>query len=137
MATTKSIYSRLTTIALRNVLRNWRHSMATILAIASGFMAVSLFDGFLQELNYRNIEGYAHRGMLGQLIIQKKDAQYRLAEDQWAYSLGKAEQDFVDNFLQSQPNFKSRIKFLSVTGMISTPAHNAVMVGIGHDLKRG
>jgi len=131
------IYRKLTHLALRNVLRNWRHSIATILAIASGFMAVSLFDGFINELEYRNLEGYAHRGMFGQLIIQKKEAQHRLAEDPWAYSMDRADQEFVETYLQNDPLVRERVRMLSVTGMVSTPSHNAVMVGIAHDIKEG
>ena len=137
MSSTIEVHTKLTLLAMRNVLRNWRHSLATILAIASGFMAVSLFDGFLKELDHRNFEGYAKRGMYGQLIIQKKDAQFRLAEDQWAYSMTKPEQDFVEGYLKGDSNFKNRVRFLNLTGMISTPSHNAVVIGVGYDIIDG
>src|SRR5690348_3703785 len=91
--------AKLARMARRNVLRNWRHSLATILAIASGFMAVSLFDGFLKQLDYVILDGYSTRGMLGHVIIEKKGAQDFQAEDPWLYSLDKNDQAFIDEYL--------------------------------------
>ena len=83
MPFTSNLNVQLTKLAWRNVVRNWRHSLATIMAIASGFMAVSLFDGFIKELNERNTDGYMTRGMLGNVLIVKKGSQENAADDQW------------------------------------------------------
>lgn len=132
-----ALHLRLLRIAWRNVVRNWRHSFATILAIASGFMAVSLFDGFLKELNERNMDGYSNRGMFGHVIIEHRGAQEHMAEDMWAYSLTADEQKFIEDYLSKSPEVHSRVRFLSVVGMISTASHNAVVMGVGFDLKEG
>lgn len=132
-----ALHLRLLRIAWRNVVRNWRHSFATILAIASGFMAVSLFDGFLKELNERNMDGYTNRGMFGHVIIEHKGSAEHMAEDMWAYAMTAEQQKFIEEYLTGNPDVDSRVRFLSVVGMISTANHNAVVMGIGFDLDEG
>src|SRR5262245_47491875 len=102
-------------LAWRNVIRNWRHSTATIAAIAAGFAAVSLFDGFIRSLQKEQFEGYAQRGMLGDVIIQRKDAQHKLIEDLFLYSLDKGEQTFIEEYLKKDPDVRVRTRFLSVS----------------------
>ncbi len=134
---TTGIYIRLFRLAWRNVVRNWRHSFATLLAIASGFMAVSLFDGFLKELESRNLDGFMTRGMFGHIIIERHGAQDLMAEDMWANSLSAEDQKFIEDYLKKSPLVDTRVRFLSVVGMVSTPTHNAVVAGVGYDLEEG
>jgi len=51
--------------------------------------------------------------------------------------MDRKDQEFIEAYLQKEGGVKSRVRLLSVTGMISTPSHNAVMVGVGHDVKEG
>lgn len=136
-ASDTAIYRQMTRLAWRNVRRNWRHSMATILAIASGFMAVCLFDGFLQELSDRNYDGYSTRGMLGHVLVQKKDAQTAAFDDQWAYSIDVKTQKFLDAYLVKDPDFKRRVRFLSMAGMVTSGPNNAVFSSLAYDIKDG
>lgn len=124
-------------LAWRNVLRNWRHSLATLLAIASGFTAVSLFDGFLAELEARNQDGYQIRGMFGDLIIQKKNAQHMLDEDFWGYTLDTQDQDFIENTVKTDNDVELRIRSLAITGLVSVGKHHAIFLGNGHDIEEG
>lgn len=124
-------------LAWRNVIRNWRHSLATILAIASGFTAVSLFDGFLAELDARNRDGYQTRGMFGDMIIQKKNAQHMLDEDFWTYTLDAKDQEFIENIVKPDPDVELRIRSLTITGLVSVGDHHAIFIGNGHDIQEG
>lgn len=137
MPLTNNIDVQLTKLAWRNVVRNWRHSLATIMAIASGFMAVSLFDGFIKELNERNTDGYMTRGMLGNVLIVKKGAQENSADDQWQYSMDAKDQKFMEGFFARDPDFKVRVRFLSMQGLVTSGAHNTVFAGFGYDIKEG
>ncbi len=132
-----SVYVQMSRLAWRNVVRNWRHSLATILAIASGFMAVSLFDGFLKELHERNVDGFTTRGMLGQLVIQKVGANEATADDQWRYSITKEEQDFIEGFLHNDPDFLRRVRFLYMVGMVNAGPYNTVFTSYAIDVKEG
>ena len=132
-----SVYLQMSRLAWRNVVRNWRHSLATILAIASGFMAVSLFDGFLKELHERNIDSFTTRGMLGQLVIQKTGANDAAMEDQWKYSITKPEQDFLEAYLSKDPDFLRRVRFLNIVGMVNAGPYNTVFASYAIDAKEG
>ncbi len=124
-------------MARRNVLRNWRHSLATILAIASGFLAVSLFDGFLKELQTRNTDGFSTRGMMGQVIIEKRGAQQDADLDQWKYSLDEPEQAAIEAFLKADPDFVRRVRFLDAAGLVYANNNSAVFMGHGYDIDDG
>jgi len=137
MAQFMIVYVQMTRLAWRNVVRNWRHSLATILAIASGFMAVSLFDGFLKELHERNIDSYTTRGMLGQVLVQKTGANQAASEDQWLYSVGRPEQDFLEEYFKSDPDFVRRVRFLVLSGMVNAGPNNTVFIGYAYDVKEG
>lgn len=132
-----AVKQRIAQIAWRNVVRNWRHSLASSLAILAGFTAVSLFDGFLIDLVRVNEEGYSMRGMQGDVLIQRKDAQYKLIEDSFAYALTKTEQDAVEEVLQADKDFDLRVKFLDVKGMVSNGQNNAIFVGGSTDVPEG
>jgi putative ABC transport system permease protein len=132
-----SVYLQMSRLAWRNVIRNWRHSLATILAIASGFMAVSLFDGFLTELHERNVDGFTARGMLGNVVVQKEGANESTMEDQWRYSITKEEQDFLEAFLKNDPDFLRRVRFLYMVGMVNAGPYNTVFSSYAVDVKEG
>jgi|LNFM01.1.fsa_nt_gb putative ABC transport system permease protein len=58
-------------LALRNLLRNRRRSMATLLALAIGVGAVLLFGGFIADIRYGMITAYVQGG--GHFQVQHKD----------------------------------------------------------------
>lgn len=124
-------------LAWRNTVRNWRRSLASSLAIATGFTAISLFDGFLSDLKYIQEDGYTSRGMLGDIIIQRPDAQHKLVEDPWKYSLTADDQKFLDEFLLRDSEVELRVRFLEIKGMISNGQNNAIFMGSSHDIKEG
>lgn len=129
--------STIARMAWRNVIRNWRRSLASSMAIAAGFTAVSLFDGFLTDIKHVSEDSYSSRGMLADVLIQHKDAQEKIAEDLFAYSLTKDEQDFLDKVILADPEVETRVRFLEVKGMISNGHNNAVFIGNSHDVKEG
>ena len=133
----KPLTKRLAAIGQRNVTRNWRHSLASSLAILSGFAAVSLFDGFLLDLKRVNEEGYSKRGMQGDVLIQRKDAQYKLIEDSFAYSMTKPEQDAVGEILRDDPDFDLAVRMLEVKGMVANGENNAIFIGMAYDVSEG
>lgn len=127
----------MTRMAWRNVLRNWRHSLATILAIASGFTAVSLFDGFLKQIEWENEDGFSTRGMMGHVILEHKGYREFYDEDPWANSLDEADQAAIDEFLKKDPAVQRRVRFLNVTGIANANNINAVVMGSGYDIQEG
>ncbi len=58
-------------LAIRNLLRNRRRSMATLLALAIGAAAVLLFGGYSADIRYALLTGYVRDG--GHLQVQHRD----------------------------------------------------------------
>lgn len=58
-------------LAMRNILRNRRRSIVTVLAIAVGFSAVSLFHGYAGRIFWFLKEGAIRGESLGHLVIHK------------------------------------------------------------------
>ena len=121
-------------LACRNVILNWRHSLATMLAIAAGFSAVSLFDGFINDMNSEVRDRYMHRGMLGHVVIEKTGANNRLIEDPWPYTLSSTEQGFIQSYASQDKRVVASVNFLSFMGMVSNGRTNTVFLGLGYDV---
>lgn len=124
-------------LAWRNVRRNWRHSLATLLAITTGFTAVSLFDGFIGGIGDKIHEGYVDRAMLGHVVVFREGATEHSDEDPWKYAISSEEQKFLEEFLRKDPDFALRVRHLSVSGMISNGRNSAVFIGVGQDVQEG
>lgn len=58
-------------LAIRNLLRNRRRSMSTLIALAIGLTAILLFSGFKANLTYTGLTAFVRSG--GHLQIQHKD----------------------------------------------------------------
>ena len=58
-------------LALRNLLRNRRRSLATLLAMAIGSVSILLFGGYSTNINYSMLTAYVQNG--GHLQIQHRD----------------------------------------------------------------
>lgn len=74
-------------LALRNLSRNRRRTLATLIAIAIGSAAVLLFGGFSANIEYSLLTGYVRT--VGHLQIQHKDYYLFGSGDPAAYSVSK------------------------------------------------
>ena len=72
-------------LALRNLLRNRRRSLATILAMMIGGVCILLFGGYIQNIVYGLQTGYVRGG--GHLQIQHRDFALYGSGDPAAYSI--------------------------------------------------
>lgn len=125
-------------IAWRNVRKNWRHSLATIVSIAAGFLALGMFEGYIVGLTTIFEDGMSRRGLLGDVIIEKRGAQEYGAEDPWAYAIDAKEQRFLDDYFAAHADtVNARVRFLSVSGMLSNGKTNAIFLGSGYDVHEG
>ena len=58
-------------LALRNLLRNRRRSISTLLALALGVASLLMFGGYSADIRYGMLTGYVHSG--GHLQVQHRD----------------------------------------------------------------
>lgn len=124
-------------LAFKNILLNFRHSLATMLAITMGFTAVSIFDGFMLDLKNQIVDSYIHEGMLGHVVIQKKGSKDHYFEDMWNYTLTEEDQIFLTQILKTDPRVDQYARFLIGSGLISSGSSNNVFVGSGYDIDSG
>jgi putative ABC transport system permease protein len=124
-------------IAARSVRKNARHSLGTILAIAVGFVALVLFDGYLAYLEQNQTEAIGERMMLRDVIVERPEA------DAARYSgrpyedsvLGEREQAFVDGWLaEHAAEIVARARCLYAWGSASTGRASAAFIAAGYDI---
>ena len=60
-------------IAYRNVRLHWRHSFAAILSVVASFYALVIFQGYIEDIKEIYFDGYRHRAMLGDVLIENID----------------------------------------------------------------
>ena len=126
-------------MAQRNVRRNWRHSFAAILSIATGFVAIALFEGYLNDLAARHTDGFARRAMYGDVLVQRRGASSAAARERpFDFLLQAREQRFLTEYLAAHADVvRTRARFLELSGVATTGDVNAMFLGLGYDVREG
>ncbi len=124
-------------LALRNIRLNWRHSLATMVAIMGGFTAVSLFDGFLVALREYNEEAYVNKGMVAHVVIERIGAKEHIFEDLWGYAMTKEEQEAIAGLLKTDERVKVAMRYLLITGLVSNGRNSTLFIGSGLEETEG
>src|SRR6185295_14459985 len=86
-------------LAWRNLLRNRRRSLMTLIAMVLGLMAVLLFGGYIRDINYGLQSDFVRR--TGHLQIQHKDY-FRFGSGNPA-AFGIRQYDRIINTVKSDP----------------------------------
>lgn len=118
-------------IALRNILKNRRRSLVTLLAIALGFAAVSLFHGYTHEVK-EGLRDSAIRGeSLGHLTIYKKGwlQEGKTEPDQYMFS-PKEIQRIID-LTNEQDEIILTTPQIHVSGLVSNGRTSAIFLAKG------
>lgn len=126
-------------VAFRNVRRNWRHSLAALCTLAIGFVALSLFQGYIEELLRMQLDLIYSRIMIGEVMVQKPGAETREARiDPEAYWIDQKEQAFLEGWIAAHPNdVKTRVRMLMLLGMAHSGGSSAQAIALGHDIPEG
>ncbi len=119
------------TISLRNIMKNGRRSLTTILAIALGYAAINLFQGYVhstyQGLTYSAIHGEG----LGHLTIFKKGYldQGKLHPEKFQFS--REEADEISALVKERGDVELVTPRLSVSGIISNGKNSTIFISQG------
>ncbi len=127
-------------IAARNVRRNARHSAGSMLAIAVGFVALALFDGYLTFLEKDTSDMIAEKFMLRDVIVERPGAgEARQSGRTFQEAvLGEREQAFLEDYLaRHRSEVFARARFLYAWGSASTGKASAPFVAAGYDVAEG
>lgn len=119
------------TISLRNIVKNGRRSLMTILAIALGFGAINLFQGYVHS-TYQGLTNSAiHGSGLGHLTIFKKGFQTQGKLHPEKYQFNKDEVEAISGILRIDPNVELVTPRLSVAGIVSNGKNSTIFIGEG------
>ncbi|HVI95666.1 MAG TPA: FtsX-like permease family protein [Anaeromyxobacter sp.] len=127
-------------IAARSVRKNARHSAGSILAIAVGFVALVLFDGYLSYMERDLSDALGERLMVRDVMVERPGAadareSGRPFEDA---VLGDREQAFVDGYLAAHASeVRAHARFLYAWGSASTGKASAPFIALGYDVEDG
>jgi putative ABC transport system permease protein len=124
-------------IAWRNVRRNWRHSLGSLLSIVVGFVAIALFEGYLSDLRGIQAQWYSSRSMMGHVMVEKRGASARAGRDStFDVALQPAEQELVDSFLRERAGeVASSMRALGLGGLASTGRAGLMFLGWAYDVE--
>lgn len=118
-------------LALRNILRNKRRSLVTMLAISVGFASISLYYGYIHH-TYWALKFYAIHGEgLGHLRINKAGWKQKSKLDRQKYMLTREETAKAIKLIREEKEVMLVTPQLSVTGMVSNGITSTVFIGEG------
>lgn len=121
-------------LATRNLLRNRRRSIATLLALAIGATSVLLFGGYSADIKYALLTGYVQSG--GHLQVQHKDFFLFGNGNPTAYGIA-GYQKLIDA-VRSDPELRDKVTVVSPTLQFGGLAGNyeagvsRTVLGIGY-----
>jgi putative ABC transport system permease protein len=118
-------------LALRNILRNKRRSLVTLLAIAVGFAAISLFHGYASNM-YSGARSMAIKGEgLGHLTIFKEDWREKGKLDPEKYMFSKAEIEKISKLVTDEGEVVLATPQINLSGIVSNGSVSTIFIAQG------
>ncbi|MGA1863711.1 MAG: ABC transporter permease [bacterium] len=118
-------------IAFRNILKNKRRSLVTLLAIAMGFAAVSLFQGYTNNI-YKElrISAVSEEG-LGHLTIYKKGWSEKGKIEPDLYMFSKQEVRRIIELAKEEPEVILATPQIHISGLASNGRISTIFIATG------
>lgn len=118
-------------IALRNLIKNRRRSMFTILAIALGFSAVSLFGGFAQYMYIGTRDMAIYARCNGHLTIFKEGFLEKGQLDPGRYLISPKELEAIRDFCSKIPQVDLLAPHLMISGLATNGKVSTIFMAQG------
>ena len=118
-------------LAIRNILRNKRRSLVTLLAIGVGFAAISLFRGYVSSI-YSGLETSAIRGEgLGHPTIYKAGWLEKGKLDPERYMFSKTEIEKVTKLVTDEKGVVLATPQINFTGIVTNGTTSTIFMAQG------
>jgi putative ABC transport system permease protein len=119
------------TISFRNIIKNGRRSLTTVLAIALGYAAINLFQGYVHN-TYQGLTNAAIHGEgLGHLTIFKKGFLEQGKLNPEKYQFSRTEVQTISEIIKRLPEVELVTPRLSVTGIVSNGRNSTIFISEG------
>ncbi|MFP5392911.1 MAG: outer membrane lipoprotein-sorting protein [Gammaproteobacteria bacterium] len=120
-------------LALRNLYRDRRRTVTTILAVAVGLLAALLFLGYVRFVEAALARVVIYADANGHVQVYRKDGPQNLAADPARFSLAEADQQQVLKVAAALPGFKRASAQLVGVGVLQHGQRSAVFLARGVD----
>ena len=125
-------------LARRNILRHARYSIGSGLAVAAGFLALTLFQAYIMDIRLLYEESYEHRGMYGNVLIEHTGSIAERRASPWDFVIHADQQKAVDGFLaERSKEIFATARFLLGTGLITNGTMQTIFLMKGHSVAEG
>ncbi len=118
-------------LALRGLTRNRRRSLVTLLAIALGFAAISLFAGYTHNVYSGLARQSIHGELLGHLTVSKRGMSTAGKLDPERYLLTQADVSKINALLRNQSHIKLVAPRLGLSGLASNGRASTIFIAEG------
>lgn len=121
----KSIF----TLAFKNILNYKKKSLTAVLAVASGFLAINLFQSYIYDVTLIFKSTYSERNMYGDILIRFPQRHLHITEK---------DQSEIDKFLIDNAHLiEGQVKNLYFSGSLNDGNQQIYFLGLGYDLNAG
>ncbi|MBV8047796.1 MAG: ABC transporter permease [Paludibacterium sp.] len=120
-------------LAWRNLLRNRRRSLVTLLSIAFGIAALALFAGYTQTIYVGLANLSIHGEMIGHLTVEKRGWRTAGKLDPGRYLLSPAEIARVDAIVKKRLPQGHVLPRMALDGMIANGRNGTIFIAEGID----
>lgn len=126
-------------IALRNTIKNWRHSLSALLSLSASFVSLVLFDGYIADVKTMYIDNYRNRQMLGDVLVENPGIHSKEGiSEPWTYWVSGEDQNYVKKLLtEKTPQLENIVRTLNFTGIVTNGQQSQIFLGRAYDLKDG
>lgn len=118
-------------LALRGLARNRRRSLMTMLAIAFGFSAITLFAGYTHNVYDGLARQSIYGSLLGHLTLSKSGMRKEGKLDPERYLLTATEIGAISHILKNEPHVEMVTPRLALSGLISNGRASTIFIGEG------
>ncbi|WP_226647153.1 outer membrane lipoprotein-sorting protein [Microbulbifer variabilis] len=120
-------------MAFRNLYRDRRRTIATVIAVAAGLFAVLLFLGYIRFVESSLASVVIYRDANAHVQVYRKDGPEQLAASPAQYSLNSEEQALIHKISADLPHFQRASNQLAGVGVVQANNESAVFLARGID----
>ncbi|WP_346838613.1 outer membrane lipoprotein-sorting protein [Microbulbifer sp. SAOS-129_SWC] len=120
-------------LAFRNLYRDRRRTIATVIAVSAGLFAVLMFLGYIRLVENSLASVVIYRDANAHVQIYRKDGPAQLAANPARYSLDRSDQQLIHATAAGLPHFLRASDQLMGVGMVQAGDASAVFLARGVD----